>query len=237
MTPPYYADDQVTLYLGDCREIVRELSPESVDLIVTDPPYGMNYDSGWSGATVHLDGTRLCLRMYRELLPLLARVMRNDSHLYWFTRWDVWPDAYDAIAPHIPVRNALICDKGHPGMGNLEVYGYSYEMAVFASKGHRKLNGGRPNSVFRMRSVPIAQRYHPTEKPVGLLSDWISRSSAVDETVLDPFAGSGSTLVAARNLGRRAIGVEIEERYCEMAARRLAQEPLPFAHQASQESA
>jgi site-specific DNA-methyltransferase (adenine-specific) len=213
----------VTLYHGDCREIVRDLPAGSVHMVLTDPPYGMNYDSGWSGATVHLDGTRLCLRMYRELLPLLSRTMHDNAHLYWFTRWDVWPDAYDAIAPHVPVRNALICDKGHPGMGNLEVYGYSYEMVVFASKGHRKLNGGRPNSVFKMTPVPVAQRVHPTEKPVGLLSAWIARSSNIGETVLDPFVGGGSTLVAARNLGRSAVGIEIDERYCEVAAKRLAQ--------------
>lgn len=225
---PYYSDDLVQLYHGDCREVVRDLPAESIDLVVTDPPYGMNYDSGYSGATVHLDGTRLCLRMYRELLPLISRTMRPNSHLYWFTRWDVWPDAYDAIAPHIPVRNALICDKGHPGMGNLEVYGYSYEMAVFASKGHRKLNGGRPNSVFRMTPVPHGRRVHPTEKPIGLLTDWITRSSNTDETVLDPFAGSGTTLVAARNIGRRAIGVEIDERYCEAAAARLSADVLDF---------
>lgn len=225
---PYYQDDRVTLYHGDCREVIRELQAASVDLVVTDPPYGMNYDSGWSGATVHLDGTRLCLRMYREVLPRLSRIMADNSHLYWFTRWDVWPDAYDCIAPHIPVRNMLVWDKGHPGMGNLEVYGYSFEMAVFGSKGHRKLNGGRPNSIFKVPPVPNGRRVHPTEKPMLLLSDWIERSSNVGETVCDPFAGSGSTLIAASNLGRRVIGVEIEERYCELAAKRLDQLALDF---------
>ncbi|UAW08544.1 DNA methyltransferase [Mycobacterium phage Leozinho] len=225
---PYYQDDQVTLYHGDCREVIRELAPQSVNLVMTDPPYGMNYDSGWSGASVHLDGTRLCLRMYRELLPLVARIMAPDSHMYWFTRWDVWPDAYDCIAPHVPVRNMLVWDKGHPGMGNLESYGYSFEMAVFASKGHRPLVGGRPNSIFKVNPVPNSQRVHPTEKPIGLLSDWIERSSVAGEVVFDPFAGSGSTLVASRNLGRRAVGVEIEERYCELTAKRLDQMCLDF---------
>lgn len=154
--------------------------------------------------------------------------MKVDTHLYWFTRWDVWPDAYDSIAPHVPVKNALVWDKGHPGMGNLEVYGYSFEMVVFAGKGHRKLVGGRPSSVFRMNAVANASRDHPTEKPLALIEDWVQRSSNAAESVLDPFMGSGTTLVAAKNLGRRAIGVEIEERYCEIAARRLSQGVLPL---------
>jgi site-specific DNA-methyltransferase (adenine-specific) len=219
---PYYQDNLVTLYHGDCREVTRDLPSESVNLVLTDPPYGMNYDSGYSGATVHLDGTRLCLRMYRELLPLVSRVMADGSHFYWFTRWDVWPDAYDCIAPHIPVRNALVWDKGHPGMGNLQVYGYSFEMAVFAAKGKRALNGGRPNSVFPVKPVPHAHRVHPTEKPAALVEDWIRRSSFTGEVVFDPFAGGGSTLLAAAKWGRRAVGIEIDERYCEGIATRLA---------------
>jgi site-specific DNA-methyltransferase (adenine-specific) len=225
---PYFDDGQVTIYLGDARDVVETIADVSVDLIVTDPPYGMNYDSGWSGAAVHLDGTRLCLRMYRQLLPGLQRVLKDGSHVYWFTRWDVWPDAYDAIAPFLPVKNALIWDKGHPGMGNLEVYGYSYEMAVFAAKGHRALNGGRPNSIFRYNPVPVASRNHPTEKPLGLIAEWITRSSNPGDVVFDPFMGSGTTLRAAKDLGRRAIGIEIEERYCEIAVKRLAQSVLPL---------
>lgn len=209
------------IYYGDSRDILKDLETESIDAVVTDPPYGMGYDSGWSGASVHLDGTRLCLRMYRQLLPEIVRVMKNNSHLYWFTRWDVWPDAYDVIAPFLPVKNALIWDKNHPGMGNLEVYGYSFEMAVFASKGHRKLNGGRPNSIFRYKPVPVAHRIHVTEKPVDLLSDWIRRSTNPGDVVLDPFMGSAATGEACLKLGRRFIGVEIDKNIFEVACQRL----------------
>jgi site-specific DNA-methyltransferase (adenine-specific) len=222
----FHEEPGITLYCGDCRDVLPLLGTGSAGLLVTDPPYGMNYDSGWSGASVHLDGTRLCLRMYRQALPEISRVLKDSSHFYWFTRWDVWPDAYDAIAPFFPVRNALIWDKGHPGMGNLESYGYSYEMAVFASKGSRALNGGRPNSIFRYNPVPIAHRLHPTEKPIELIREWVTRSSNEGECVLDPFCGSGAMLEAAKSLGRQAIGIEIEPKYCEIAVKRLRQEVL-----------
>ena len=215
------AGGKAVLYCGNCLEILPEFETESVSAVVTDPPYGMNYDSGWSGSSVHLDGTRLCLRMYRQVLPDIARIMRNDSHLYWFTRWDVWPDAYDAIAPHVPVKNALIWDKGHPGMGNLEVYGYSFEMIVFASKGHRKLNGGRPSSIFSGNSVPVSQRKHVTEKPIWLIKAFVEKSTDDNETILDPFMGSGTTGVACMQLGRKFIGVEIEPKYFDIAVRRI----------------
>lgn len=225
---PYYEDERITLYHGDARDVTLGLPPGSTHCVLTDPPYGMNYESGYSGATVRMDGTRLCLRMYRELLPQINRVMADDAHLYWFTRWDVWTDAHDSIAAHLPVKNMLIWDKGHPGMGDLSLYGYSFEMAVFAAKGRRKLIGGRPNSVFAYPPVPNARRHHPTEKPGDLLGDWISRSTLPGEVVLDPFAGSGSTLLAAAHLNRRSIGIEIDERYCEIVATRLDQGAFDF---------
>jgi site-specific DNA-methyltransferase (adenine-specific) len=217
---PYYEDAGITLYLGDAQLIVSDLPADSFDMVLTDPPYGMNYKSGWSGAKVSMDGTRAALRMYRQLIPELVRVMRDGSHMYWFTRWDVFADAVDSLTPFLPVANMLVWDKGHPGMGDLTLYGYSHELVLFAVKGKRPLVGGRPGNIFRHNPVPPVHRTHVTEKPVGLLRPWIEASAP--DCLLDPFAGSGSALLAAQQLGRRAVGVEIEERYCEAAATRLS---------------
>lgn len=220
MTPaPYYADESVTLYHGDCRDILPEL--ESVDLVLTDPPYGINYVSNYTvgrGARpITNDGARLAVALQRAVIPLL-----RANHVLWFTRWDVWPDVWMELGPWFPLRGMLVWDKGDPGMGDLSHWGPSYEL--IASAGYGRIGGGRDQSVLRYPKPPAAGRAHPTEKPDALLRYLIGKLGA--QTVLDPFAGAGSTLLAARAVGVRAVGVEITERFCEVIARRLDQGDL-----------
>lgn len=218
---PYYSDDHVTIYHGDCREILPDLG--RVDLVLTDPPYGINYvsNSGVGKGTTPItnDGARLSLRLYRDVL----RVLQAD-HVLWFTRWDAWPDVWVDLGMWFPMRGLLVWDKASPGMGDLKHWGPSYEL--IASAGVGQIVGPRDGSVLRYPTVPSHGRLHPTEKPVEMLSHLIAKLDA--GTVLDPFMGSGTTLRAAKDLGRKAIGVEIEERYCEIAAKRLSQEVLDF---------
>lgn len=221
MSEPYYQDDRVTLYHGDCREVLPDLPP--MDLVLTDPPYGINYVSnagvGKGTKPITNDGARLSLRLYRSVFPLL-----KAEHILWFTRWDAWPDVWVEMGQWFPMRGMLIWDKGTPGMGDLHHWGLSYEM--IASAGSGRISGGRDGSILRHNGVPPGVRIHPTEKPVSLLSYLITKLEA--QTVLDPFAGSGSTLVAAKSLGRKAVGVEFDERYCEAIAKRLDQGVLDF---------
>ena len=219
MTKPYYSDDHVTIYHGDCREILPDLG--RVDLVLTDPPYGINYVSNsgvWKGTTpITNDGARLSLRLYRNVL----RVLQAD-HVLWFTRWDAWPDVWVDLGMWFPMRGLLVWDKASSGMGDLKHWGPSYEL--IASAGVGQIVGPRDGSVLRYPTVPSHGRLHPTEKPVEMLSHLIAKLDA--GTVLDPFMGSGTTLRAAKDLGRKAIGIELEERYCEIAAKRCAQEVL-----------
>src|SRR5262249_52793034 len=145
-------------------------------------------------------------------------ILRAD-HVLWFTRWDAWPDVWMDLGAWFPLRGLLVWDKGSPGMGEVAHWGPSYEL--IASAGAGKTTGSRDQSILRYPTVPPARRAHPTEKPVPLLEYLIGKLDVA--TILDPFAGSGATLIAARNLGRRAVGVEVDERYCEAAARRLSQ--------------
>jgi site-specific DNA-methyltransferase (adenine-specific) len=164
------------------------------------------------------DGTRLSLALYRQVIPMLKAI-----HVLWFTRWDAWPDVWAELGQHFPLRGLLVWDKNSPGMGDLNHWGPSYEL--IASAGTGKIVGSRDNSIVRVNGVSPSRRLHPTEKPVELLS-YLMRKLA-PTSVLDPFAGSGSTLHAAKALGVKAVGVECDESYCERIAERLDGVPHP----------
>ena len=230
---PYYEDDQATLYLGDCRDVLPELPAESVDLLLTDPPYGMKWESGYRnvsfGQLVGDDGSLPIL----DILTLALKVLRGSCHVYVFglTDWGSLP---------IGGRCDLVWDKGLLGGGNLQLpWAPQHERIAFGvyspSKANRENGDGRLVARLRRGSVLRCDRpnasavtLHPTEKPIPILRQMIESSSLMGDTVLDPFAGSGSTLVAAKLEGRRSIGVEIEERYAEVAARRLSQQVMPL---------
>jgi DNA modification methylase len=200
---PYYEDGSVTIYHGDAR---AWLPP--ADVIVTDPPYGMKYKSGWSGADVAGD---LTSEVRDEVLAAW------DGPALVFGRWSIPRPRH--------VRHLLIWDKGDwPGMGDLALpWGPSTEEIYVIGRG---FCGPRKGSVIRDPHRPTGENaLHPTQKPVAVMSRLIE-ACPPPWTILDPFMGSGSTLLAAKNLGRRAIGIEIEERYCEIAARRCSQEVL-----------
>lgn len=227
---PYYADDSVTIYHGDCRDVLPELPNESIDLLLTDPPYGMQYASVGKTAqhaNVSADGVRQGVRVVRQSLHETAAKLKPDAHLLIFCHWQSWPDFYDAASAYATIRNALIWHKGGGGMGNvLANYIRDYEVILYAARGNRNIGGdGKYSSVLSgFDREPGMGRFHPTQKPVPLLSHLIRRHSDQGGMVLDSFMGSGSTLLAARAQGRRAIGIELDERYCDIAARRLTAE-------------
>jgi DNA modification methylase len=204
---PYYADDLVTIYHGDCREWMPE-----ADVLVTDPPYGMGYQSNFAltgpSRPIAGDGDT-------TLRDWLLSVWTGPALV--FGTWRV---------PRPPCDQLLVWDKGDtPGMGNLTIpWGPSHEEVYVIGSG---FSGRRSGSVLRVRgygAMADARPDHPTPKPVALMAQLIEKCPS--GTILDPFMGSGTTLVAAKSLGRKAIGIEIEERYCEIAAQRCSQEVL-----------
>lgn len=225
----YYEKDGIVVYHGDCCEVLTTLG--SVDLVLTDPPYGVSYQSNARNqkmpAIVGDDSADIALAGIKSSLSCL----RNNRHLYIFGRYDL---------TGLPLTECaeLIWDKGSPSKGNLaSTYGVSHEYIQFTtfvpSKANRSRGDGRLAARLRRGSILYHPRLnsrrvhnHPTEKPVGLLRELIEASSLLGETVLDPFMGVGSTLIAAQLEGRKAIGIEIEERYCEIAANRLSQDIL-----------
>ena len=231
---PYYDEGGITIYRGDCRDVAESLVPASVDLLLTDPPYGMAFVSGWTAAkqTVRSDGVRQGVRVVRGAANDLEAAYGPDMHALVFCHWESWPDFYDSLCHLFPIRNALIWAKGGGGMGDLRhEYAKDYEVILFGARSRvRALVGKRVGAVISgHRRVPPTQRHVPFQKPVGLLRELIERHCPEGGLVLDPFMGSGSTLVAAAMSGRRAIGIELDEGLCEIAVKRLAQETLGLA--------
>jgi len=238
--PPYYQDEYVTIYHGDARDVIADLGPVSVDLLLTDPPYGMSYVSGRraNAANVSADGVRQGMRITRQVIAEAMPRLATDAHLLVFCHWQSWPDFYDALAPYADIKNALIWWKARGGMGDVAVeYAPDYEVILYAARGRREIFGAGAHGARRKRVGAVlagyppvgSNRSHPTEKPVGLMRDLVERHTPADGVVLDPFMGTGATIVAARSIGRRAIGIEIEEAYCEIAAERLSQGVLDLA--------
>lgn len=221
---PYYDRNGITLYLGDCAELEIPC-----DLIVTDPPYGQKFKSGKSDLWGPIRGDD-DIAGTMERLAVALKGLRRGRHVYIF-------------GGELPLSDLPLCgfteivwDKEMVGMGDLsQPWGPQHELIAFAnyeiSKANREKGYGRLAARLRKGSVVRSLRpnsgavkHHPTEKPVDVLRQLIESSSVMGETVYDPFAGSGSTMIAAALEGRVAIGCEIEERYCETAARRFERE-------------
>jgi site-specific DNA-methyltransferase (adenine-specific) len=215
VTEPYYADDAVTLYHGDCREVTEWLA---ADVLVTDPPYGIAYES-------NKNRDRRNAKKGKPVAGDGGTAVRDATLELWGNRPAVVFGRWDAPRPS-GVRARLLWDKGNStGMGDLTLpWGRSDEEIYILGHG---FVGKRSGSVLRFQMLMSGDHRrpdHPTPKPIPLLEELVGKCPP--GVIADPFAGSGSTLVAARNLGRRAIGVEVEERYCEIIARRLAQDVL-----------
>ena len=229
---PYYERGGITIYHGDAREILPIIAPQSIDLLATDPPYGAGYVSSFR--SVRTDVARPIhgdedLSALSAILALCVPLLAPDRHVYYFASADETIGAACACLPSEWEFRRLLCwDKGNWGMGDLECdYGQQWEAIIFATNGRHPLNPPRPSSLLRPFGRGAGSTWdHPTQKPVALMKYLIEKSTAPSHVILDPFMGSGTTLRAAKDLGRRAIGIEIEERYCEIAAKRLQQEVL-----------
>ena len=217
---PYYQDSAVTLYHGDCREIVPQLG--RFDLLLTDPPYGIGQDKGMGGGGFGRFGRRIARTPRRyaggwdstrpdaELLALV--VAAADAHIIWGGNY---------FSDLLPVQSKwLVWDKEQnmPTYSDAELAwttlsGVSVKMFRYCGSGLMAVE---------------KERWHPTQKPLALIA-WCLSKAPEAKTVLDPFAGSGTTGRACKDRGIKCTLIEREESYCEIAARRCQQEVLNFA--------
>jgi DNA modification methylase len=200
---PYYEDEHSTIYCADCRDVLPHLLKAS--LVCTDPPYGVAYSSGWENK---FKGVQIAndedTKIRDEVLDCI-----DFERAFVFGTWKK--------SKPVGVKETLIWDKGTVGMGDIKMpwFPCTEEIYVIGSG----FVGTRTSAV--MRHV-WRNNFHPTEKPLPLVKQLLNKTPETD-TILDPFMGSGTTLVAAKQLGRKAIGIELEEKYCAIAVDRLRQ--------------
>jgi site-specific DNA-methyltransferase (adenine-specific) len=204
---PYYQDDAVTIYHADCRDILPDLP--KVDLVLTDPPYGIDYQS-----SRRTDNQRKDKIFGDKEFPLWLFNIKPLRATFVFCRWDILP-----ILP-LP-KSFIVWDKLRHSMGDLNhEYGRQWEAISFYPEIEHQFIG-RPIDIIRVPCVPACDLQHPNEKPAAVVAHILTHN--VGDIILDPFLGSGTTAFAAKKLGRKCIGIEIEEKYCEIAAKRCSQ--------------
>ena len=217
MSTVYYTDDLVTLYQADCLE---ELAWLHADVLITDPPYGLQGGLGrvYKGRTPHFEVPAWDTDL--EVRDAAMALWGVDRPYAVFGS----PSRLDAALPFKGLP--LIWDKVNPGMGSSNwPWWRGYELIYVNGPGWRGRQSTPIIRVGRTSRDPAAEG-HPTPKPVSLMGVLVR--AAPPGVIADPFCGTGSTLRAAKDEGRQAVGVELEEAYCELAARRLSQEVLPY---------
>jgi len=216
MQASYYRDSHITLYHADSNELLPDLT--SVDLIIADVPYSFGLNSTDDGASWGdlMNASQIYTRWLREFQRLTTA---SNGAAWVFNSWRSFPTlARGANEARWPIISLLVWDKVRMGAGTLRGLRPRYELcALFMQEGFRIKN--RRLTDIWPESLPHGKPTgHKSEKPVGLIKKIIAESGG--DLILDPFVGSGTTLVAAKQLGKQAIGIEIEERWCEVAARR-----------------
>lgn len=217
---PYYEENGIQIFHGDCREVLPSLP--KVDLVLTDPPYGIALNTHYSQRKsndiqgrdydpIVGDGATMDFTFLFDLAPRSVVWGANN-----------WPQQI----PFQSLSDGWLCWDKRTNERADQILGSPFELAVVL--------GQRTYKFIRLQHCGVkngdgdsAGRFHPTQKPVELMRRTMKLFSG--DSVLDPFMGSGTTLRAAKDLGRKAIGIEIEEKYCEIAANRLRQEVLAFA--------
>jgi len=226
---PYYEDEWVTLYHGDAREFLPSMSGGAVAAVLTDPPYTERTHT--KARTPERDGIAAFAPIteadLRSIFSDLARVSSGwvvaTLDYRHAVEFDVNPP------PGLKMQRIGVWVKTNPTpqlTGDRPAQGWESIAYMHRSDSRSRWHGGGAHGNY-VAPIPPAEG-HPTAKPLPLVSQWVRWFTDPGETVLDPFAGSGTTLRAAKDCGRRAIGVELEERYAEIAARRLSQDVLNF---------
>lgn len=208
---PYYEDEYATIYHGDCRNVMASLPTESIDIIFTDPPYPREFDYVW---TYLAEGAPRLLKPGKSLLTYLGHYQL--------------PLVIDKLCPVL--RYNWLCIQRNYGP-QPRMFGaravVTFKPVLWFSKGAIERGGPLPDELSYVTKGIVARKsMHVWGQPISCLP--LARLTKSMDLVLDPFMGSGTTLVAAKSLGRKAIGIEIEERYCEIAVKRLAQGVMDF---------
>lgn len=222
----YFEAENGILYHGDCLSVLNAFPKESVDLIVTDPPYGVSYKTKHRKDKTHKFNFPIknddSVEVAVKAIPLFAECLKSDRAIYVFSSWKTQEYFKAALNKYLKLKNIIVWVKNNWTAGDLLAgYGYQYEVILYANKGRAPLKGKRYSDVWHCKRVSGKLQKHQNQKPIELIERMLESHSEEGDIVLDAFAGSGSTLVACERLGRRWIGIELEEEYCETIKERI----------------
>lgn len=211
------------LILGDCLEKMKEMPDNSVDLVLTDPPYGIDFQSARRIERKRFGKIEGDKNISGEWIKEIYRILKEGGAFYCFTRWDVYPK-WLSFFSDFSIKSLIVWDRVIHGLGDLNgAYAPCYDLIIFSVKGRHLLRHKRPLDVIRQKRVDAIKLVHPTEKPISLLEKLVVNSSDLGTVVFDPFMGSGTTGVAALKLNRRFVGIEINPEYFEIAKKRIGE--------------
>lgn len=230
----YYQDDYVTLHLADSFEVMDSMPDQSIDCVITDPPYSerthsnakSNKGKGHGTSTIDFKSftDSDLLQSFNEMARLtkswvIATIDYN--HAFGFETNPPKGLEQKRIGVWMKTNPMPQISADRPAQG--------WEAITYLHRTDTKSSwngGGNHGNYYSSLATPTG---HPTPKPIAMLTSFVERFTNPGETIFDPFAGGGTTLIAARNLGRKAIGVELEEKYCELIAKRLSQDTFDFS--------
>jgi DNA modification methylase len=219
--------------LGDARVLVEKLEDNSVDVVITDPPYGIQFQSNRRKIAnlitreIQNDDKQSALDLLDDVLSKLELKLKEDGHLYLFCTWKTYPEVRNVVEKYFRIKTVLMWvkeDVGGGTIGDLDWWGESYEMIIGAVKKNgkpRPLTGKRERNVLFFPRVSPLQLDHPAQKPSELIEFLIMKTTVEGELIVDPFAGVGTTLIAAKKLNRRFWGCEIDEVFWKIGVEKL----------------
>ena len=215
-----YQDEMGMLFHGDCMNLLKEIDDNCVDLCLTDPPYGMSFQSHRRKEVYDKIKNDNNLDFLDDYFAECSRIMKQNTAIYCFCSWhniDIFKQTFEK---YFKLKNIIVWVKNNHGSGDLQAgYAPKYELILYGNKGRRKFENGRKEDVWFYNKTK--NENHPTEKPIDLLSEAIINSSKENEVVFDGFMGSGSTCLACKELNRRFIGCELDDKYFEVAKSRF----------------
>ena len=220
------------LLCGDSTDsdvVAKLMNGQKADMVFTDPPYGMAYESNaWDSKKSEVKQKRTDTQILndentnvgQDALNLIPLFLENNRHFYIWCRWDCFNDFKEVCQNIGKIKSVVVWDKGGPGLGDLKgSYGDS-EWAIFGMIGRRELHE-RQNGVWQVNRMKGLQMQHPTQKPLEICEKGINNSTNINELILDLFLGSGSTMVAAHQLKRKCYGMELDPKYCQVIIDRM----------------
>ena len=220
-----FENDNYKIYNDDCLKIMSNIENLSIDLVVTDPPYLMNYQSNrrkkedrFEKIKNDKDNYELIQKYFQEC----HRIMKDNTAIYCFCSWHNIDFFKQEFEKYFKLKNIIVWNKNNHGTGDLKgSYAPKYEFILFGHKGRVLLREKRIADVIDCAKIPSKKLTHPTEKPQELLEIFIKQSSDENDIVYDGFMGTGSCGLVANRLNRKFIGVELDVNYFNVAVDRM----------------